>query len=329
MSAVNPPAWAQGRTDHPAVLFRVAQSALLHGNMTTAATVGVGGVHLQYGGGMAITGLASMNVAVATGICVIPSTTAWNGSYTCYNTASFNDSIAASSATQWRTDRVDAVVTDPGDNTAAWNVIVTTGTFSSSAPGTTPAAPNNSIPLALVRVVPNMTVTNGGGTVVDNRNYLPFNGPWPTTSSNKPVGGTAADGTMWYEKDTNLLGVLVNGTQKYITTGVPYSQTATSSYINGWSGTATFWKHDDGWVDCMGIINTPYGTDNTQLLNSIPAGYQPGTSDVSWPTTFYLTNPPAVTPWMRATGSALEIHNTAAVGSSIAMRWQGRYLATA
>ena len=324
MSAVNPPWACQGRTDHPAALVRMSQASLRFGNMALGATVPVGGVHAQYGQALAISGLASMNVQVGTGVAVMPSSTAWNGTYTGYNTASFNLAIAAASTTQWRTDLVYAVTTDPGDNTANWNVAVATGTFSSSSPGTTPTLPNNAIPLALVRVVPNMTVTNGAGTVVDSRVFLPLDGPWPTTSAAAPVGGTQPDGTMWYETDTDQVGILVNGTKQYFLTGsAPDTMHTSTAFVNGWTGIIAYIRSQDGWVDfSANIATSPFGTDNQNFWN-IPTGYQ-ATGDVSFQTTSFTTTPPSVQPWVRVFSSNMVIQDAAAsTGSGI--RVTGRY----
>jgi len=291
MAAVNPPWACQGRTDHPAALFRMMLAGEASSPVANASTAPGGGVNPVFGNAMQITGLASLNVQVGTGLVYMPNTTAWNGMYAGYNTATFNLALAAVSATQWRTDRVDAVVVDPGDNTANWNVVVTTGTFSSSAPGSTPAAPANSTPLALVRVVPNMTVTNGGGTIVDSRLYQPLSGPWPTTSSARPPL-TAPNGTMWYETDTNLLGVIVNGAYQYI---------AFSSVVDSWHNITL----DSGWA--AGAITPRYrlwngvlqlsgqatrsgiaGSANVNNVNPLPAGYRPpGTVDFG---AYYDTN---------------------------------------
>lgn len=323
MTAVNPPWACQGRTDHPAQLVRMSMASLLAGNMALAATVPVGGVHQQYGQGLAISGLASMNVQVGTGVAVMPSSTAWNGTYTGYNTASFNLSIAASSTTQWRTDLVYAVTTDPGDNTANWNVAIATGTFSSSSPGATPSLPNNAIPLALIRVVPNMTVTNGGGTVVDSRIFLPLNGPWPTTSAAAPVGGTQPDGTMWYEIDTDQVGILVNGAKKYLVAGsAPDTLHTSTSFVNGWPGVIAYIRSQDGWVDFSANLNAPFGTDNSTFWN-IPAGYQP-TTDTSFPVTSFTTTPPSPNIWVRVNGTTMIIQDSAG-GVGANLRVVGRY----
>jgi hypothetical protein len=291
MTAVNPPFVAQGRTDHPAALFRMMLAAASGSPFATGGTSPVGGVDPYLGGACAVTGLASMNVQIGTGVVFIPNSTAWNGMYAAYNSANFNLSIAASSSTQWRTDRVDAVVTDPGDNTANWNAVVTTGTFSSSSPGATPAAPANSIPLALIRVVPNMTVTNGGGTVVDSRIFNGLKGVFPTTSALKP-STSCPNGTMWYESDTQLLGVLVNGTRKYI--AFTSQLTANDAWhafnplSNSWAvgsgGFAQYRYSNDGRSVKISAFNLTAGTvtDGTVVSNLFPAGYRP-TSNHNFP----------------------------------------------
>jgi hypothetical protein len=225
-----------------------------------------------------------MNVQIGTGLVYIPNTTAWNGMYAGYNTANFNVSIAAASGTQWRTDRVDAVCTDPGDNTANWNAVVTTGTFSSSSPGATPAAPANSTPLALIRVVPNMTVTNGGGTVVDNRLIAGLKGVWPTTSAARP-SLSCPNGTMWYESDTQSLGVIVAGAYRYINVAAPAVQDPWHNFnplVTGWSvpanGYAKYRKTFDNEVQIEGAIATTAGTSGTFTTitqSPLPAGYRP------------------------------------------------------
>src|SRR6266571_450582 len=129
MAAANPPYACQGRTDHPAQLFRIAHATATGAPFAAGNTSPAGGVDPYLGQGMVVTGLASMNVQIGTGVVNIPHTTAWNGMYTGYNTATFNVALAAASATQWRRDLIVAQVTDPGDNTAAWNAVAVTGTF--------------------------------------------------------------------------------------------------------------------------------------------------------------------------------------------------------
>lgn len=285
MTAVNPPWACQGRSDHPAQLVRMAQAGATGAPFALGGTSPVGGVDPYFGAAALITGLASLNVQVGTGLIYIPNTTAWNGMYAGYNTANFNVSIAAASSTQWRTDRVDAVCTDPGDATAAWNAVVTTGTFSSSSPGATPAAPANSIPLALIRVVPNMTVTNGGGTVVDNRTMNGLKGVWPTTSALRP-SLSCPNGTMWYESDTQALGVIVAGAYRYINVTAPAVQDPWHNFnplVTGWSvpvsGFAKYRKTFDNEVQITASLATTTGTAGDNLVtitsSALPAGYRP------------------------------------------------------
>lgn len=285
MAITNPPYVCQGRTDHPAALFRMALAAVQPGPMLVGATSPVGGVNINFGNALQVTGLASMNVQVGTGFCLMPNSTSWNGMYGGYNASTLNLSISAASSTQWRTDRVDAVVVDPGDNTANWTPVVTIGTLSSSAPGATPAAPANSTPLALVRVVPNMTVTNGGGTVVDNRVYQTLPGVWPTTSTNRP-SLSDPEGMMWFETDTNLLGIIVNGTYEYILLGTAAPDTwhdfrpANAGFNGSNSGEypPQYRKTPDGmYVEFMGSVGLPAsGMNATNVFtNAMPAGYRP------------------------------------------------------
>jgi hypothetical protein len=284
MSAVNPAAWCQGRTDHPASLFRMMLAGLIPGAMTVGSTAPGGGVNPYFGSRLGITGLASMNVTVGTGLVYLPATTAWSGMYAAYNNASFTIGIAAASSTQWRTDLVYATMTDPGDGTAAWSVAVATGTNSSTSPGATPALPSNSVPLALIRVTPNMTVTNGGGTVVDNRTYSALQGTLITTSSAKP-STSMPNGTTWYETDTQALGVIINGAIAYIPTmaQVRDSWHAFNPLVTGFSvpagGYAQYRKTPDNELQLSANIATTTGTGVsawTQINSTVlPAGYRP------------------------------------------------------
>lgn len=279
MSAVNPPWACQGRIDHPAQLFRMALAGLNPGMMAVGATSPGGGVNPYFGQAMQVTGLASLNVQIGTGLISIPSTTAWNGMYVGYNNATFNVVIPAVSTTQWRSDYIAAVMTDPGDNTAAWNVVDIPGAFSSSAPGALPALPANAIPLAIVRVVPNMTVTNGGGTVVDARAYSGLQGPIITTSTTRPPL-TMPNGTMWYETDTQAIGVIINGAYRYL----PFMNAA----IDGWHTLAVgsgfsaasgemaprYRKLSTGLISIQGAITFPSaGSYNSVGFATLPSGY--------------------------------------------------------
>lgn len=284
MAASNPPYAAQGRTDHPAVLFRQVLAGLASAPIAAGATSPIGGVHSGFGSGMAVSGLASMNVAVGTGLVYIPASTAWNGVYGAYCASSFNVSLAASSSTQWRRDYIVAQMTDPGDATAAWNAVAVTGTFSSSAPGALPAIPSNSIPLAIVNVVPNMTVTSGGGTVQDARIFLPLPGVWPTTSSLRP-SLSAQEGTMWFETDTNQLGIIVNGAYQYVSIATAIADTwhdmrpcaAGFNGTNAGSYPPQYRKTPDGQhVELFGSLTlAAVYTGVAVFTNPLPAGYRP------------------------------------------------------
>ncbi len=284
MAAIEPPYVCQGRTDHPAQLFRMALAGATGAPFAAGGTSPQGGVDPYIGQAMVVTGLASLNVQIGTGLVYIPATTAWNGMYAGYNTATFNVAIPAASATQWRSDYIVAQVTDPGDATANWAVNNVAGTFSASSPGALPALPANSIPLAIVRVVPNMTVTNGGGTVVDARIFNGLKGVFPTTSALKPAT-TCPNGTMWYESDTQLLGVLVNGSRKYIAFTSQLSSNdawhAFNPLSNSWSvpggGFAQYRYSNDGRSIKLSAKQLSPGTktDGTVVSSNFPVGYRP------------------------------------------------------
>lgn len=283
MSAVNPAAWCQGRTDHPAQLFRMMLAGLNPAMMSAGGTAPGGGVNPYFGSRLGITGLASMNVTVGTGLVYLPASTAWNGMYAAYCNASFTAAIAAASATQWRTDLVYALMTDPGDSSAAWSVAVATGTNSSTSPGTTPALPSNAVPLALIRVVPNMTVTNGGGTVVDSRAYSALQGTLITTSSAQP-STSMPNGTTWYETDTQALGVIINGARQYIPTmgQIRDGWHNFNPLVTGFSVTTGYSKYrktPDNELQLTANIQTTTGTGIASWTNivqtNLPAGYRP------------------------------------------------------
>src|ERR1700744_328005 len=278
MAATNPAYVCQGRTDHPASLFRMAQAGLHPSMMAAGSTAPAGGVSPHFGSALAISGLASMNVTVGTGLAYMPNSTAWNGMYAGYNSATFTVAIAAASSSQWRTDLICATMTDPGDNTAAWTVQAVTGTNSSSSPGATPALPSNSVPLALVRVTPNMTVTNGAGTVVDNRSYIGMQGTIITTSSNKP-SLSMPNGTTWYETDTGGYGVILQGAYQYIATGTVSTDTWHTVTLSSWTGTLRVKKvplQKAAWINWHLTGNTSGGQFT---LGSLPdSSYYPVTS---------------------------------------------------
>jgi len=279
-------------------------------SVTAGATVSTGGVNPYFGNLLSTTGQASMNVSVGTGLVYIPSSTAWNGMYAGYNTAALTVAIAASSSTQWRQDYIAAVVTDPGDNTANWNIVAVTGTFSSSSPGTLPALPNNAVPLAIVKVVPNMTVTNGGGTVVDARIWQPLAGTFVTTASGKPPT-SRPEGTMWVETDTNLMGVLLNNQQQYFMTSTSVPDTwHTATMQNGWTGPVQyrlFPALNAVWV--QGVID-PASESSTTFM-TLPVGYRPA-SVQDCELGFHTSTGASSGDFLRAqTSGALQVFNVA------------------
>jgi hypothetical protein len=277
---INPAYVMQGRTDHPAQLFRLALAGVASSPVVAGATAPGGGVNPYLGGRLAVTGLASLSVQVNTGLVYIPNSTAWQGLYAGFNTSTYNVSIPSASSTQWRRDYIAAVVTDPGDNTANWNIIDVAGTFSSSSPGALPSLPANAVPLAIVNVVPNMTVTNGSGTVADARLWQPLGGPWTTTSSARP-STSAPNGTMWYETDTNQLGVIINGAYKYVNVGTAADTWHTATYQNGWGPQAAgldlqYTKLQNGLVATLGRLTCGSTfSGGPQTIATLPTGYRP------------------------------------------------------
>jgi len=217
MAPTNPAAYLQNRSDHPAQLFRMVTAGIIPGAMPALATSPVGGVNPYFGNRLNVTGNAAMTVNVDTGLVYMPGAAAWQGMYAGYNTASYVVTVPASSSTQWRSDYIVARQHDTafGDADNNWDIVDVAGSFSSSAPGTLPTLSGNVVPLAIIRVVPNMTVTNGGGTVVDARVWGNLAGPLFTNSTALPPS-TMPNGTMWVERDTNRLGVLLNSTYCYL-----------------------------------------------------------------------------------------------------------------
>jgi len=231
MAPIQPAYVMQNETNHPAQLFRMALAGLTpSSNMPAGATSPGGGVHPAWGNRLAVTGTAGLTVNVNTGLVYLPGTTAWQGCYAGYNTASVAVTIPTISGTQWRRDYIVAKQDDTafGDGDDNWVIIDVPGTNSSSAPGALPALPNNCVPLAIVVCTPGMTVTNGGGTVVDARQYCSLPGPIPTTSANRP-SLSCPEGTMWYELDTHSMGIIVSGAYVYLFT------TLGASAVNFWT----------------------------------------------------------------------------------------------
>jgi hypothetical protein len=292
MAPVQPAGWLQNRTDHPASIFRLQMAALLTGAMTASATSPGGGVHPSFGNHLNVSGTGGLNVSVDTGAVFMPGSTAWQGAYFGYNTASYTVAIATPSGSQWRSDYICARQQDTvfGDATDNWDIVDVVGTNSSSAPGALPTLPNNAVPLAIIRVTPGMTVTSGAGTVVDARVYAPLAGTIYTTSAARP-SLSCRNGTMWYENDTNLLGVIVNGAYQYIPTNAsttpaagPWTQFNPLS--NSWAVASPYTA---AWVrqlnyppNCVQITAkmTPGTVTDGTLVGTLPSGFRPNTTQI-------------------------------------------------
>jgi hypothetical protein len=214
MAPVIPSFILQGRTDNTAQAMRMALAADVIGAMVVGATAPGGGVHPAFGNRLNVTGTSGMTVNVDTGLVYMPASTAWNGIYAGWNIASYSVAVPAASATQYRQDYIAAVQTDTGSSTDVWDIVNVAGTFSASAPGALPTLPNNAVPLAIVAVTPNMTVTNGVGTVQDARVWAPLSSTIPCTSSTRPPL-TCPEGTEFFESDTHMMGMIVNGAYQY------------------------------------------------------------------------------------------------------------------
>jgi hypothetical protein len=167
------------------------------------------------GNRLLVTGTSGLTVNVDTGAVYIPASTAWNGLYCGWNIASYSVALSAISATQWRQDYIAAVQTDTGGAGDTWDIIDVVGTNSGSAPGALPTLPNNAVPLAIIACTPAMTVTNGIGTVSDARAWAPLTAPLPCTSSTRP-SLACPEGTQFYESDTHMPGIIINGQYQYL-----------------------------------------------------------------------------------------------------------------
>jgi hypothetical protein len=235
---------------------------------------------------MAVTGNAALTVNIDTGLVYMPASIAFNGVYVGYNAASYTSAaLAAVSTTQWRTDAIVARQHDTanGDGDDNWDIVAITGAFSSSSPGATPALPNNSVLLALVRVTPNMTVTNGVGTIVDSRVYSPLTSMLYTTSAARPPL-TAPEGTSWYETDNHIAGMIVNGSYQYQynipgPASIPDVWHVLPTLQNSWTlitglPSSGYRKRpsDPTMVEFMCAVQAGTRADGTVLL-TLPAGY--------------------------------------------------------
>lgn len=293
IAPVNPAFILQARTDNTAQSMRMALSVAVAADMAVGATSPNGGVHPAFGGLLNVTGTAGMSVNVDTGLVYIPSTTAWEGSYAGWNTASYAVTIPASNATQWRMDYIAAVQNDSATSTSyggvttgadGWDIVNVEGTFSGSAPGVLPALPPNAISLATIAITPNMTVTTGLGTVTDARSWVSLPGVIPCTSSTRPAL-SAPEGTLFYESDTHMPGIIINGAYQYL---YPIPGQATvedtwhnlSSLVNSWTSNGALPlngyrrpPYDPTQMEIILNVNAGVTTDGTTIVN-LPAPYR-------------------------------------------------------
>jgi hypothetical protein len=288
MSPVNPAYVMQGRSDHPASLFRNALGSLSNAPVTVGNAIPAAGINPYLLSRLAVTGLGSMNVTAGSGAAYVTATAAFQGQYFCLNNGAYNVAIPTSSSTQWRTDYIALVVTDAGDGSATWDIVDVPGTFSSSAPGAFPALPNNAFVIASVAVTPNMTTTNGAGTITDRRQYNSLAGVIPCLASQKP-NASCGDGTMWYETDTDQLGVYVNGVAQYVS----FAQAVDTWHDlrpgnAGWNGTNTGVyppqyriSPDGSKVEIFGSMRIPNSGTLVGVpvfANNMPSQYRPASA---------------------------------------------------
>jgi hypothetical protein len=274
------------------------------GPFAQGLTAPSGGVHPSFGNQLAAVGTASMTVNVDTGLVYMGGSTAWQGTYAGVNTGLYGVTVPAANSSQWRSDYICAQQLDTAyaGATDTWDIVDVPGTFSGSAPGSLPALPASSVPIAIVRVVPNMTATNGGGTVVDARRYTALPGPLYTTSTNKPAL-TCPEGTMWFETDSNKLGIIISGAYVYLYAPADpwHTMSLTNSWTNRGAGFPTakyrLITSPPNSVQIVGAISA--GTLNVAFASALPAAYIPATlqslvADVRAFTTTTLNTIPAL-----------------------------------
>jgi hypothetical protein len=268
MAPINPSFILQGRTDNTAVGMRMAVAGAVAAGMAAGATSAGGGVHPAFGNRLVVTGTAGLSVNVDTGFVYMPNSTAWNGVYAGWNTASYAVAIGAISGTQWRQDYIAAVQTDTGSAGDTWDIIDVVGANSGSAPGTLPALPANAIPLATIACTPAMTVTNGVGTVNDARVYAPLTGTVPCTSSTRPPL-TAPEGTTFYESDTHMMGIIISGAYQYM-----YVIPGAAATIDPWHdlpALSNSWT-SNGTLPLNGYRKCPWDPTLMQIIINLTSG---------------------------------------------------------
>jgi transposase len=228
MTVVNPPAWLQFRTDHPASLYRRMLKALLGGNTMNSGVV--------QSGDFTVTAQSTPNMSVrsASGFAFIESSesTTHGGAYYVHNDASVTLTVAASHATLTRYDLVVLRVKDQEYsgtvNEAALEVVQGTAASSPSEP----AVPANAIVLARITVAAGATtITNAN--IADRRARAggpaipPLTVGSVTERNNADV---AREGQIIYRTDTDVWEGYRNGAWEQIAP-LPKTPTAGTSQI--------------------------------------------------------------------------------------------------
>jgi hypothetical protein len=211
MTAVNPPAWMQSRTDHSAAVFRRGTMALL-GGATLGATDGHGGVVPGYGNRLTVTGSGStLQSFVDTGLCIIVNdASAFAGPYVCYNDGSVSQTHDPANATLFRRDIVYAQVLDTGfgDGSSVFQFNIAKGTNNASSPAPLPTLPSRAIPLGYISIDP--AITNLTGKVADARPWIGGHGAIRTRNATRLTNPSI--GTMVMDDDLNLMAAIYDGT---------------------------------------------------------------------------------------------------------------------
>jgi hypothetical protein len=149
MALRTPPSWLQNGS-HPAENDRLTTTGVI---WRTAGVADYGSMRVSQ------SGTPAMSVSIAAGHAMIAGTqTANQGLYIAYNDAATTVAIATASPTLPRIDRICVVVQDAFyGGTANNQVIYQAVTGTPNASPVAPAAPNNSVTLALVAVAANAT----------------------------------------------------------------------------------------------------------------------------------------------------------------------------
>lgn len=235
MALRTPPSWLQNGT-HPAENDRLTTHSLI---FSTSGVADVGSMRVSQ------TSTPSMAVSIAAGHAIIPGTqTATQGFYAAYNDGATNLTIATADPSLPRIDRIVVTVQDAfyggtGNNQVLFQAI--TGTPASSP--VAPAAPNNSITLALVAVAANAaSIVNGN--ITDSRTYAQFN----------ESQITAADTTA----NSLTINAIASQTGKAVRVN---NSSGTQTFAIGVDGTITF---PDGSTQTSASTYNPNLTINTQ-----------------------------------------------------------------